>query len=399
MKIYIETFFGGAAVVAAGHCNPIILEAIRKQGERLIHTLDLATAVREELAEKLVKLSPGKLKNNAKVLFGGPTGSDAVESAVKLAKYNTNAHGMISFEGGYHGMTGTALALTADTFFKKNYMPIGQPVHFVPYPYCYRCPFGLKYPDCGLACVKYLDHILNDPGSGVCDIAGIIVEPIQGEGGSIVPPDEFLKELKIIAEKYSIPLIVDEIQSGMGRTGKLFACEHYNITPDIVTVSKALGGGIGFPLSGILYKKELDVWKPGAHIGTFRGFLPAMAGGIAYLNFLEENNILEHVAQLGKYMLKRLKEIKEENKIVGEVRGRGLMLGAELVYDKKTRKPAPELAKKLRMECVKRGVVIEIGGHYHNVARILPPLVLTKDLADKGLNIFEKTLKVVGAML
>jgi len=397
-NVYID-FFGGAAVLGAGHCNPIILDAVKKQEEKLIHTLDLATGVREELAEKLVKLAPGGLKGNAKVLFGGPTGSDAVEAAVKLAKYNTGAHVMISFEGGYHGMSGNALALTADTFFKKKYMPMGQPVHFVPYAYCYRCPFGLEYPDCDLACAKYLDHVLSDPASGICDVAGIIIEPIQGEGGSIVPPDEFLVEIRKITEEHSIPLITDEIQSGMGRTGKLFASEHVGITPDIVTVSKALGGGIGFPISGIIYKKELDVWHPGAHIGTFRGFLPAMAAGIAYLEFLEKNDILEHVIHLGEYMLKRLKELEEENRIVGEARGRGLMLGVELVHDKKTKKPAPELARELRLECVKRGVIIEVGGHYHNVARILPPLVLTKELADRGIDAFEAALKTIGRKL
>jgi len=393
-NVYID-FFGGAAVVGAGRCNPIILDAVKKQEEKLIHTLDLATGVREELAEKLVKLAPGGLKGNAKVLFGGPTGSDAVEAAVKLAKYNTGAHVMISFEGGYHGMSGNALALTADTFFKKKYMPMGQPVHFVPYAYCYRCPFGLEYPDCDLTCAKYLDHVLSDPASGICDVAGIIIEPIQGEGGSIVPPDEFLVEIRKITEEHSIPLITDEIQSGMGRTGKLFASEHAGITPDIVTVSKALGGGIGFPISGIIYEKELDVWHPGAHIGTFRGFLPAMAAGIAYLEFLEKNDILEHVIHLGEYMLKRLKELEEGSKIVGEARGRGFMLGVELVHDKKTKKPAPELAKELRIECVKRGVIIEVGGHYHNVARILPPLVLTKELADKGLDAFEDALESI----
>ncbi len=393
-NVYID-FFGGAAVVSAGHSNPYILEAIRKQEARLIHTLDLATSVREELVRRLVSLAPGDLKDNAKVIFGGPTGSDAVEAAVKLVKYYTKRHIMISFEGAYHGMTGTALALTGDTFFKEAYMPLGQPVQFVPYAYCYRCAFGLNYPGCGLACLKYIDHILEDPASGVCDVAGVIVEPIQGEGGSIVPPEEFIKGLREVADKHSVPLIIDEVQSGLGRTGKLFACELYGVTPDVMTMSKALGGGIGFPLSGIMYKKEMDVWRPGAHIGTFRGFLPAMAGGLAYLEFLEENNILEHVSNLGKYMLKRLGEIEDQSRLVGEVRGRGLMLGVELVKDRRSREPAPDLAKELRKECVKRGLIIEIGGHFHNVARFLPPLVLTVDLAEKGLSIFKEALRTV----
>ncbi len=393
-NVYID-FFGGAAVVGAGHSNPIILSKIREQENKLIHTLDLATEVREKLAEMLVKNAPGDLKGNSKVIFGGPTGSDAVEAAVKLAKYNTGKHILISFEGGYHGMSGNALALTADTFFKKKYMPMGQPVHFMPYPYCYRCPFGLEYPDCDMACIRYLEHVLEDPSSGITDVAGIIVEPIQGEGGSIVPPPKFLKEVRRISQEQQIPLIADEIQCGLGRTGKLFASEYSGVTPDIITISKALGGGVGFPLSGIIYKKNIDIWYPGAHIGTFRGFLPAMAGGIAYLEFIKRNSILKHVRNLGEFMLDALRDMEEESKIIGNARGIGLMLGAELVYNKDTKQPASDLATKFRLECLKRGLIIEIGGHYHNVARILPPLVLTKELAEKGLEIFQDAIKAV----
>ena len=390
-NVYID-FFGGAAVVGAGHSNPVILDAIRAQEENMIHSLDLAVEVREKLAERLVQLAPGKLKNKSKVLFGGPTGSDAVEAAIKLAKFNTKAHSMISFEGGYHGMTGNALSVTADTSFRKDYMPMGQSVHFYPYSYCYRCPFDLKYPDCGIACAKYVNHTLNDPSSGVCDIAGIIVEPVQGEGGSVVPQKEFLDKINKLSNEHSIPLIADEIQCGMGRTGKLFASEYFEFNPDIVTVSKALGGGIGYPLSAIIYRSDYDTWNPGAHIGTFRGFLPAMAGGIAYLDFLYENNILNHARELGNHMLKRMKELEETNAIVGESRGIGLMLGLELVKDKDSRTPSSELAKRLRLEALKRGVIIEVGGHFHNVARILPPLVLTRELADRGLDAIQDAL-------
>ena len=179
----------------------------------------------------------------------------------------------------------------------------------------------------------------------------------------------------------------------MGRTGTLFASEDFEIEPDDITVSKALGGGIGYPLSAIIYRSELDKWQAGAHIGTFRGFLPAMAGGLAYLDFLKDNKILEHVNNLGNRILKRLNEIEASSEVVGESRGKGLMLGFEMVQDKRSRKPSPELASKLRHEAVKRGVIIEIGGHYHNVARILPPLVLTSELADRGLDVLEDALK------
>lgn len=391
-NIYVD-FFGGAAVVGAGHSNPVILQAIKAQQEDMVHSLDLATEVREEFSKKLVELAPGKMRGKSKILFGGPTGSDAVEAAIKLAKFNTGMHSLISFEGGYHGMTGNALAITADTSFRKSYMPMGQPVQFMPYAYCYRCPLGLEYPECGIKCAGYLEHVLSDPSSGVCDTAGMIVEPVQGEGGSIVPPREFLAEVSKTAHEHSIPLIADEIQCGMGRTGTLFASEDFEIEPDVITVSKALGGGIGYPLSAIIYRSELDKWQAGAHIGTFRGFLPAMAGGLAYLDFLKDNKILEHVNNLGNRILKRLNEIEASSEVVGESRGKGLMLGFEMVQDKRSRKPSPELASKLRHEAVKRGVIIEIGGHYHNVARILPPLVLTSELADRGLDVLEDALK------
>lgn len=391
-NIYID-FFGGAAVVGAGHSNPVILQAVKEQEDEIIHSLDLATEVREELSKRLVNIAPSGLRGKSKVLFGGPTGSDAVESAIKLAKFNTKEHSLISFEGGYHGMTGNALAITADTSFKKEYMPMGQPVQFMPYAYCYRCPLGLNYPECGVKCAAYLNHMLDDPSSGVCDVAGIFVEPVQGEGGSVVPPKEFLAEVNETAHQHSIPLITDEIQCGLGRTGKLFASEHSEIEPDIVTVSKALGGGIGYPLSAIIYREDYDGWSPGSHIGTFRGFLPAMAGGIAYLDFVKDNDILNHVTHLGEHILKRLVEIEDSNDVVGDARGKGLMLGFELNQNKETKKPSPELAKRLRIEAVKRGVIIEVGGHYHNVARILPPLVLTSELADLGLDALEEALK------
>lgn len=391
-NIYVD-FFGGAAVVGAGHSNPVILEAIKRQEEEMIHSLDLATEVREELSKRLVDLAPDGLRGKSKVLFGGPTGSDAVEAAIKLAKYNTKAHSLISFEGGYHGMTGNALAITADTFFREKIMPMGQPVQFMPYAYCYRCPLNLKYPECGVRCATYINHMIEDPSSGVCDVAGIIVEPVQGEGGSVVPPNEFLLQLSETARENSIPFITDEIQCGLGRTGKLFASEHSAVKPDIITISKALGGGIGYPLSAIIYREDYDVWTPGSHIGTFRGFLPAMAGGVAYLDFLKDNDILEHVTHLGNHILKRLVEIEEANDAVGEARGEGLMLGFELIQNKETKKASPELASRLRTEGVKRGVIIEVGGHYHNVARILPPLVLTTELADSGLDALEEALK------
>lgn len=390
-NIYID-LFSGISVLNFGHSNPFILERAIEQMKKFTHTLDFPTYTREELAKKLISIAPCGMKNNSKVLFGGPTGSDTIEGAIKLAKYVTKRYTIIAFENAYHGQSTTALSLTSMRKYKDLYGPLGPEVHFAPYPYCYRCPFKLEYPECGMRCFTYLEHIIEYPYSGIPKPAAIIVEPIQGEGGIIVPPNGYLKELEKLARKNSIVLIVDEIQTGMGRTGTWFACEHEGITPDIITMAKSLSG-IGLPLAGIIYRKELEPWVPGGHIGTFRGNVVAMAAGIAAIEFAEKTNLLEYVRKLGNEALKYLKDFAQESRSVGEVRGRGLMIGIELVEDKTTKKPAIEMAKKVQLRCFKKGVLIWKAGAYANVIRLLPPLVITRELLEKGLNVLTEVIK------
>lgn len=392
-NIYID-FFGGIAVLNVGHSNPIVLKAVREQEEKLIHGLDFPTTPRIKLAEKLVEISPGGLKGNSKVLFGGPTGSDAVEAAIKLAKYNTKRIGVIAFEGSYAGQTGVSLALSSTKKFKESYVPLAPEIHFVPYAYCYRCAFELRHPDCDLQCVRYVRRVLEDPWSGVVKPSAVIVEPIQGEGGIVVPPDGWLSALKRVCEENEVLLIVDEIQAGLGRTGKMFACEHWNMTPDIMTMAKALGG-IGLPLAACIYNKKLDVWEPGAHLGTFRGHVLAMAAGLAAINYTQEEKLPEHAEKMGRRILKRLENLAEESKYVGEVRGKGLMIGVEFVKSKENKEPWKEIVDKLQMKCFKRGLLIWKAGHHANVARFLPPLVITEELVDKGIDIFLDVVKEV----
>ncbi|MHA1977940.1 MAG: aspartate aminotransferase family protein [Candidatus Hodarchaeales archaeon] len=383
-NIFID-FFSGAGVLALGHCNPIVMEAVRNQQEKLTHTLDFPTEIRLELIEKLRKIMPGKLRNKVKIQFGGPTGSDAVEMAIKLVKFYTKRHSLISFEGAYHGMTAGACSVTSGTFWKANYVPMLPDVHFLPYAYCYRCTFNKEPLKCNFECASYYEHILEDPHSGIVHPAGTIIEPIQGEGGSIIPPDGYIARIEEISQKYEVPIIVDEIQAGFCRTGKFFSFEHSNASPDIITLSKALGGG--FPLSAIAYREDLDVWKKGAHIGTFRGNVVAMAAGVASVDFMVENNITVYVSELGNYMLNKLRKELNECRVIGEIRGKGLMLGIEIVTEKEKKTPSEELASTIRTECFKQGLLIEIGGHYNNVVRLLPPLILTKELATTGLDI------------
>ncbi len=389
-NVYID-FFGGAGVMNVGHSNPLVLDSVSEQLSRLTHSLDIPSEPRKALAETLLSLLPDPLQ---RIFFGGPTGSDAVEAAMKLAKYNTRRQPMISFEGAYHGMSSGALSLSSGLSFKEDFLPLIPEVHFVPYAYCYRCPFGKESGSCKMDCANYIEHVLEDPHSGVGKPAALIVEAIQGEGGSIVPPESFLTEIREICDKHQIIMIVDEIQAGLCRTGKMFAFEHSGIEPDIITLSKGLGG-LGFPISCIAYKEELDKWPPGKHIGTFRGNVIAYAAGAAALRFMGENNLADHSSILGEKMLSWLKDTEKDSSIVGEARGRGLMLGIELVMDKASKEPAPDLAQKVRTICHQRGLLVEIGGHYSNVVRFLPPLVLTEELAKKGIEIFADSIREV----
>lgn len=392
-NIYID-FFGGAGVLNVGHCNPEVIEAAKKQMEKFTHSLDFPTPIRMALVDELLSILPGNLKNNAKLFFVAPTGSDAIESAIKLAKFNTKRVGIISFEGGYHGMTSGALTVTANKKFKRNFIPLIPEVHFIPYAYCYRCVFGKEYPDCDLECARYLEHVLEDPESGVVDPAAILMEAVQGEGGSIPAPEKFIIEVQSIANEHSIPLIVDEIQAGMCRTGKMWACEHSGITPDIMSISKGIGGG--FPLSLLAFDKNFDIWEKGAHVGTFRGHVVAMAAAVATLRFIKKYQLWNYVAKLSdEVFFPRLEELKNESKYIGDVRGKGLMIGIEFVKDKKSKKPWPEIVREVQKACYEKGLVTEVGGHYSNVIRFLPPLVLTRKLAETGLDIFAEAVKEV----
>jgi diaminobutyrate-2-oxoglutarate transaminase len=382
-------FFGGAGTLNVGHGNPVALAAAREQEQHLVHALDFPTATRLKLMSALKQILPGTLRREARIHFGGPTGSDAVEAALKLTRTHTGRRAVIAFQGSYHGMTEGALALTSDTSFGG---PTDTPVHFMPYPYCYRCPLGLRPATCGTACARLLESSLEDPHSGIPEPAAVIVEPIQGEGGTSAPPPGWLTEVRRITRAHGVPLIADEIQSGFARTGALFACDHEQVTPDVITLSKAIGG-IGYPLSGIAYDSSLDGWGTGAHIGTFRGHQVAMAAGAAAIEFMLEHDLARHAHELGELALGALREAAAELPAVGEVRGRGLMIGIELVRDRDTRQPWPELAASARRACAQKGLIIEVGGHYRNVARFLPPLVITRELLLRGIEIFLEAVR------
>jgi diaminobutyrate-2-oxoglutarate transaminase len=383
-NVYID-LFSGAGVMALGYSHPEVLEAAHAQIDKTTHTLDIPTAVREELVATLNTILPKEL---SRVFFGGPTGSDAVEQAIKLAKFNTGRNEIIAFEGAYHGMTGVSLALTTDSSHRDGIGQLVPGIKFIPYPYEYRNPFGCPDEKVQEQAADYLERILEDSHSGYSKPAAVILESVQGEGGTIIPSKIFLQRVREITKKHGVIMICDEIQSGLGRTGKMFAFEHGDIVPDIVTMSKALGG-LGFPISAIAYREELNTWPAGKTIGTFRGNMIAFAAGNAGLKWQLENKIPERAAELGEKAMKKLKAMEEKYDIVGEARGIGLMLALEMVEDSASRKPAAALAKKVRKYAHQRGAMIEVGGHHNNVARFLPPLVIPEVLLMRGLDIIE----------
>lgn len=387
---YYIDLSGGVGVLNVGHSNPKVVEAITNQARRMVHGLDFPGEARVTLSEKLVEIAPGDLKNKCKVFMCGPTGSDGVEASVKLAKFNTKKTGVISFEGGWHGVSGMGLAATGKKGVKESFMPVIPEVYSVPYAYCYRCRFGLIHPSCDLQCAKFLEHIIKDPDSNVPNPACVLIEPIQGEGGIVVPPDGYLQEVRRICREYGLILIVDEIQTGFGRTGSMFASELWGITPDIIPVSKTLGGGL--PIAAVLIKEDLDTWGPGAHVGTFRGNLLSAAAGLATIDIIEKFNLVKRSADLGQSTLERLKDIAKGSKYVGDVRGKGLFIGVEFVKDKQTKEPAPDILQKIIKQCFDRGVMLWKSGRWNNVGRLMPALVITERHLNQALDIIEQVL-------
>lgn len=381
-------FFAGAGVLNLGHGHPVVARAAQEQQQRLVHALDFPTEPRVDLMRALKEILPGSLSERARFHFGGPTGSDAIEAALKLTRAHTGRSGVVSFSGAYHGMTAGALSVSGQA---NGSVIGGEGVHFTPYAYCYRCPLKLRPESCDLACAELLESALADPQSGVPRPAAVLVEPVQGEGGTVVPPPGWLTRISDICRSHGLPLIVDEVQTGFGRTGTMFACEHDGLSPDVVVLSKAIGG-IGFPLAGIAFDVRLDGWGPGSHIGTFRGHQVAMAAGIAAISQTVDLGLPARAQALGEVAMGMLSTGAEDLAAVGETRGRGLMIGVELVRSASTREPWPELASEVRRGCLENGVLVEVGGRHANVVRFLPPLVISQLLLERGIEIFLETL-------
>ncbi|KNB50915.1 diaminobutyrate--2-oxoglutarate transaminase family protein [Streptomyces caatingaensis] len=381
----------GAGTLALGHNHPVVLDAVRRtlDSGAPLHVLDLATREKDDFTDALFASLPPAFADHAKVHFCGPAGTDAVEAALKLTQTATGRRGVLAFTGAYHGMTAGALAATGSVAVKQP-LPSAGEVTRLPYPYAYRCPFGVGGDRGAELSAAYVERLLDDPSGGVLPPAAMILEAVQGEGGVIPAPDAWLRAMRRITAERGIPLIVDEVQTGAGRTGTMWAVEHSGIVPDVIVASKAIGGSL--PLAVVLYHEDYDGWRPGAHTGTFRGNTLAMAAGAATLRHVADAGLAARAALVGARMTARLDALRGALPVIGDVRGRGLMIGVELVDpaaapDAGGAHPAdPALAARVREGCLARGLIVELGGRHDAVLRLLPPLTITDEQAETVLD-------------
>lgn len=419
----------GAGTLALGHNHPVVLEAIRRvlDSGAPLHVLDLATPVKDAFITELFRTLPPGFADRARVQFCGPAGTDAVEAALRLVRAATGRTGVLAFTGAYHGMTAGSLEASGGAADAR--------VTRLPYPQDYRCPFGVGGERGAELAARWTESVLDDPKSGVRPPAGMILEPVQGEGGVVPAPDAWMRRMRQITADRSIPLIADEVQTGVGRTGAFWAVEHSAIVPDVMVLSKAIGGSL--PLAVIVHREDLDVWEPGAHAGTFRGNQLAMAAGAATLAHVRANGLAERAATLGAHMLEELRRLARHFPCIGDVRGRGLMIGVEMVDPEadggqgpprwvggdagglgdtvsdlgpsapgrsapasaesvgRPHPAAPELAAAVQRECLRRGLIVELGGRHASVVRLLPPLTITDEQAAAVLDRLADALEAV----
>lgn len=380
----------GIAVVASGHCHPRVVAAIQQQAANLIHMsgTDFYYENMVLLAEKLAALAPG---GSPRRVYFGNSGTEAVEAALKMARYHTGRDKFIAFFGGFHGRTMGALSLTGSKVAqRRGFGPLVPGVTHVPYAYCYRCAYGKSPETCAVECVQVLENQLFKTIVPAEEVAAIVLEPVQGEGGYVVPPQKFFDELQRVAGKYGILLIADEVQAGMGRTGRMFASEHFHLDPDILTVAKGIASGM--PLSATIARAGIMNWTPGAHATTFGGNPVSVAAALTTVELLEQE-LIDNAARLGARMMERLKTWPRRFPMVGDVRGLGLMLGIEIVKDQQTREIAPEWRDRIEHMAFERGVLVLGAGK--NSIRLSPPLVLTGEQADFALDTLEDCFSIL----
>ncbi len=390
-NIFLD-FGSGIAVTGLGHRHPDVIAAVKKQLDQLIfvNSLDYFTVPQVEYAEMLFKVTPGNFR---KRVFYCNSGSEAIDTAIKMAKWHTRRAYGIGYINGFHGRTiGAVSFTTTGASARRGFAPMYPIGHFVPYPYCYRCLFNREYPSCDLYCMNYLTDIMLKKITPAEEVAFILVEPIQGAGGYIVPPKEFLPRLQQICRDQGILLILDEVQSGFGRTGKMFASQAFGIEPDIMAVSKALAHGL--PAGATIARAEVMNWEPGAHEGTLNGGPVIMEAAKAVLQVIAKEKLLKKSAEQGAYLKDQLLQLQKRYPLIGDVRGLGLMVGIELIKDSR-KTPALKERNKLLDEAFKRGLLLLGAGE--SSIRLAPPLIITREQIDIGLSIIEDCLKRIAS--
>jgi len=384
-------FAAGISTVSTGHCHPDVVAAIREQSEKLLHVCytDFYYPVYIELTEELARLAP---ISGPKRVFLTNSGAEAVETAIKLARVRTGRQKIVGFFGAFHGRTYGAMSLTASKpVQRRGYAPLVPEVHHTHYAYCYRCPVNRKPESCSIECLDLLTetyfHHTIDPK----EVAAVIVEPVQGEGGFIPPHPGFLSRLQSICREHGILLIADEVQSGMGRTGKLFALEHYGIDPDMIVLAKGIASGM--PLSAVIARDDVMRWNDGGHGSTFGGNPVSCAAALATLKCLQ-GGLMENAGKTGAYLIEKLRVLQRKHPAIGDVRGLGLMVGVEIVRDPATREPAPDLRHAMIVKAFERGLLMLPCGA--STIRLSPPLICTPADVDKAVAILDATLADVG---
>ena len=387
-KQYIDCF-SGIAVTNAGHCNEKVVEAAKAQIDKLIHCCSYVyySQPTADLAEKLAQITPGRLQKT----FFGSGGAEAIEGAMRLAKQFTEKTEFIALQASFHGRSYATLSITGNVSRKKRGGPYMVGCTFLPAPYCYRCFYELKYPGCRLRCARALEDIIRF--NTYDSVAAFVAEPILGEGGIITPPDDYFLEIEKITKQHGILLLIDEVQTGFCRTGKMFAIEHYQVEPDILVMAKGIADG--FPLSGFIAREEIaDSFKPGDHLSTFGGNPVSCAAALANVEFLEEQKLADQARKKGEFLKAQLETLKVKHKMIGEVRGKGLMIGIELVRDQQ-KTPANTEGNKIREFCLEHGLLVGLGGVFGNVVRIQPPAVINQSQMEQMLKILDQSLQKV----
>jgi len=388
-NIFLD-FTAGIAVCATGHCHPRVIKAIKKQADLLLHMSGTDFYYRPQivLAKKLANLMPGE---GAKKVYFGNSGAEAVEAAFKLARWHTKRELNLAFYGAFHGRTMGALSLTASkTIQKKHYNPLVPGITHIPYAYCYRCPYNLSYPECELGCVRWIEDTLFRTTIPPEEVATIFVEPIQGEGGYIVPPPEFHREMNNIAKKYGILYVADEVQSGMGRTGKMFAMEHFGVDPDIIALAKGIASGM--PLGALTARAEIMDWEAGSHASTFGGNPVSCMAALATIELLEEG-LMENAAVQGNHLMDGLVKLQQSHECMGDVRGKGLMVAVEFVKDRETKEPARTWRNDIIKHAFQKGLLLL--GCGENSIRFSPSLTVNTAEIDKCLSIFDDVVREI----